>query len=915
MLISRHYIDFLKHLSITLFILCVLFMVIPVALGQSFSFHETGQPLGVSPASFYDIGMNRGVVLAGSSTIACGDMNNDGYIDLVLASNESSSMIQLYLNDGNGYFHKTADIFPVKDDPNPLWNFGIVISDLNNDGWQDIATADAWRGVNLYLNKNGTGFTWAQNIIALGVDEVKGIDAADINHDGFNDLVAGSHNGNDTGDRVYINDRTGHFVDTGQKIGHDITWDTVFGDLNNDGQVDYVSVNRYRLDPAKVHVNDGTGHFTRSIDLPTTVLDDSYDVKLADLNGDGLLDIVIANSMDRPNQTTSKIFINKGNFSFALLDSPLGDPDCETKDMDVVDIDNDGSAEIVLGNYNGGNSIYKYVDGTAVKLGIAVPQLTVQAIKVADLNNDGFQDIVLGSADDRTYHVYLNDGAGLQKRPPPASPAVLDSKVNGSVALLSWSRGFERTGAPLAFTIASASLGSGNAARLSVADLNGDGKPDIIVGNGEEIRESSEIYFNDASGGFYNSGQHFEPYALRDMALGDIDGDGDLDWVVATQGDGCKIYRNDGRGVFTLWQSIGVANDTVRSVDLGDLNGDGSLDLVYGSTGNHIFFNDGKGIFYESGQKLNDQYITQALKCGDLDSDGDLDYIQGNRILGNLDPADRAFVNSGSGFFSDSGQRLDRWSTIDVDLGDVDNDGDMDMVTASSVNGSNRLLLNDGKGVFTDANISLATNPVSDESKAVKFADIDDDGDLDIIFNDWNAGIVIFLNDGAANFVRSPLVFKPGNASDIAVADIDGDGDLDIVEAKKNGDGNLIYLSNEAMPGNNTFSCNLRIGTKRGSCDIADVALGPVLDYQITGLKPGTYYWCVESVDNSHQTSPWSVAGRFIVHKAQADTLTPVKASPSATPAALFGSLQMIVTSAAIAMAVVLFMRGRKDDL
>jgi hypothetical protein len=849
---------------------------------QSFGFVDTGQRLGQIPDDV--------------ASIVCGDINNDGYVDLVLASAEQrGTIIQVYLNDGAGRFTCTADIFQVTENPNPLWNFGIVIRDFDRDGWLDIATADAWRGVNVYLSLEGRRFRWAQAILVPEVNEVKGIDAGDVDGDGDDDLVFGGHNGiPDRGDRIYLNDGYGHFDDSGQRIGDDVTWDTVFGDMDNDGDLDYVSVNRYREHTAKIHVNDGNGIFDKTLDVPSTQGDDSMDIKLADVNADGLSDILIANSLDEENGTTSKFFINRGNLSFDLADGQLGEPNCETKGIDIVDIDNDGYYDIILGNYNIADMIYRN-DGTGkfAKSDVEIPSYQTTAIATADVNNDGFVDVILGNAADGHYRVYLNDGEGLRPNLAPDAPMMLKSKIDGDAVHVSWEPGFDPSGSPLQFTDSGESIGCSNAARLAVADLNGDNQPDIVVGNGEELRQGSEIYINDGMGHFISSSQTFDEYFLRDMVVGDIDGDRNVDWVIGTQGDGVKVLKNDGSGVFRIWQAIGSKEVYVRAVDLGDVDSDGDLDLLYGSVGNRIYLNDGNGSFSDSGQDLGDHYLTQVVKFADLNGDGHLDFVQGNRIFEDYDSADRVFFNNGSGVFVDSGQRLGSWSTMDIDLGDVDKDGDLDLVSVCPLNGVNKLYLNDGQGFFIDSGQSLNPSLDTNESKSVRFGDIDHDGDLDIVIGDWNLGINIFLNDGYGHFSKSDISLGTGKTGDLVLADIDHDGDLDIIEGKKGGDCNKIYVNNQAGTPERSSTYNLRIGTKPGGNDIISGTslygvgeLGTGLTHVVLGLKEGLYYWSVETVDSGFKKSKWAQEQQFHV-VANYPTPTPiliVTAAPTSSP-------------------------------
>lgn len=823
---------------------------------------------------FTDTGQQLGQITDDVASITFGDVNNDGHPDLVLASGESGTIIQLYLNRGDGTFTKTDHIFPVTENPHPLWNFGIVLRDFDRDGLLDIATADAWRGVNVYLNTQEGSFIWSQAILVPEVNEVKGIDAADVDRDGDDDLVFGGHNGiPDRGDRIYLNDGSGYFHDSGQRIGEDVTWDTIFGDMNGDGNTDYVSINRYREHPAKIHTNDGTGRFDIAVDIPTTQTDDSHDVKLADLNIDGLLDIVLASSLDPEDNSTSKVFLNRGGLSLELTDDGIGDPNCETKGVEIIDVTNDGYADIVLGNYNIENMIYRN-DGTGdfEKMAVGIPANATTAIAAADVNADGFVDVVIGSASEGHYRVYLNSGNGLPNNQLPVPPATLEATPDVDSVQFSWDPGFDHSGAALEFTDAGASIGCLNAARLAAVDLNGNGALDILVGNGEELAQESEIYLNDGVGHFTPTGQQLGAYRLRDMVTNDIDGDGDADWIIATQGEGVKVLKNNGSGIFQLWQTVGDPAVYVRAVDLGDVEGDGDLDLLYGSMGNHIYLNDGNGTFSDSGQDLSDEYLTQAVSFADLDQDGDLDFVQGNRQFEDYDLADRVFLNDGTGRFADSGQRLGSWATMDIDLGDVDADGDLDLVAVSSLDGINKLYLNDGTGVFTDSLQSLVTNPHGNESKAVQFGDIDHDRDLDIVIGDWNVDVTMFLNDSHGHFTKSAGPLDAGLTSDIVLVDIDRDGDLDILESKKQEACNRIYLSNQAGTPQIVLSYNIRIGMQPGKYDIVSGVsshgpgqLGSALSYVINGLEEGAYYWSVQAVDSGFVKSEWSQEEQFSI--------------------------------------------------
>ncbi len=181
------------------------------------------------------------------------------------------------------------------------------------------------------------------------------------------------------------------------------------------------------------------------------------------------------------------------------------------------------------------------------------------------------------------------------------------------------------------------------------------------------------------------------------VALGDVDGDGDLDLVTGSYGWLNQVYLNDGKGAFTDSMQV-LGSLSTRSIALGDVDGDGDLDLVEGNgdgESNRVYLNDGKGMFIGTRQALGTAR-TKSIALGDVDGDGDLDLVAGN-----YDQPNHVYLNNGKGIFTDSGQALGSFSTNSIALSDMDDDGDPDLVAGSSGQ-SNRVYLNDGTGVFTD---------------------------------------------------------------------------------------------------------------------------------------------------------------------------------------------------------------------
>ncbi|HAW95197.1 MAG TPA: hypothetical protein DCX60_02875, partial [Phycisphaerales bacterium] len=188
-------------------------------------------------------------------------------------------------------------------------------------------------------------------------------------------------------------------------------------------------------------------------------------------------------------------------------------------------------------------------------------------------------------------------------------------------------------------------------------------------------------------------------------------------------------------------QALGNANSW--SVALGDVDGDGDLDAVVAaiSQPTYLWTNDGTGTFTNSGQALGNTGAT-SVAFGDVDGDGDLD-----AVVAAISQPTYLWINDGTGIFTNSGQQLENSNCTSVALGDVDGDGDLDAMIANE-GFPNTLLINDGAGIFTDSGQSLG-NPGSTASKSVALGDLDGDGDLDATFANALGDLnTVWTNDG-----------------------------------------------------------------------------------------------------------------------------------------------------------------------
>lgn len=325
----------------------------------------------------------------------------------------------------------------------------------------------------------------------------------------------------------------------------------------------------------------------------------------------------------------------------------------------------------------------------------------------------------------------------------------------------------------------------------SAADADGDGDLDLALAM--EF-QPNVLLLNDGSGVFADDSEGL-PRAAHDseeVAFADFDDDADLDLVFVSEDDRTdELYVNDGSARFTDASMRLETDDVSNALAVLDLNGDGAMDLLTGNVGTNLaLINDGRGHFRDETLERwpqNGESRTQDLELADVDGDGDLDVIVGNEGQNQL------FLNAG-GRLVDATQsalpvRVDE--TREIKSVDVDGDDDHDLIVANvrfglEASPQDYLLLNDGSGMFMTAD--RARFPEDARSNfTVQVVDLDTDGDADVLapstsFETEATGeYLALLNDGAGQFsAATPGAVLPvsadGNGFDVEVADFDGDG-------------------------------------------------------------------------------------------------------------------------------------------
>jgi hypothetical protein len=596
---------------------------------------------------------------------------------------------------------------------------------------------------------------------------------ADLDRDGRLDLVTG----NVGQDGLERGDGQARFtlVPGALPAETEVATAVVAGDLDRDGDLDLLIGNLAgATGSVRLLLNNGAGSFTDASARLPAGLPSVLDLALGDVDRDGDLDLVLAVVLPFPLPgPTARLLLNDGTGRFLDASNRLPQVTAATSRVAVGDADGDGDLDLLLanrpeqtkfGSLPGQDRLYRndgtgtFGDATAALLP-ADNDATLGAAW-ADVDRDGDLDLI--AMNDNGNRLYLNQGGGVLAdatagRVPP------DPRYKSL---------------------------------LLVGDVNGDGAPDFLtahygVDGAADAGAQSRLFVNTGNGTFVDQTAWLPARIATTwgLALGDVDGDLDLDLLLGNDTQSNALFLNDGSGRFVDTTAAGLSFqvDQATSVALGDVNGDGAPDLMFGSWSrghSRLYHNDGRGGFVDvtatHGPPFTD--FTAAVAFGDADRDGDLDLlvaVHGNDLL---------YRNDGSGAFRSV---LFTFPVSDptrsVVFADVDRDGDLDLVTANggvipAPPSQDRLYLNNGNGTFTDA--TAARLPVDqDLTDAVVAADLDRDGDLDLLFGSLDLGPRLYLNNGTGFFSNATAARLPAGlfAQSAAVGDVDGDGDPDLV--------------------------------------------------------------------------------------------------------------------------------------
>jgi hypothetical protein len=621
---------------------------------------------------------------------------------------------------------------------------------------------------------------------------------------------------------------------SGPVLAGDNPGQIVAADLNADGISDLVTANGFAkgfANTVSVLLGNGNGTFGPPQTLPVGKFPGS--VAVADVNGDGKPDIVAGNFLDND----VSVLLGNGDGTFQpqqMFDvGPLPDT------VAVADVNGDGRPDIITSNQGSPASVSVLIgngDGTfqrKQKIAIASGFFSNATLAVADVNGDGIPDLVTnagGRGDHGSESVLLGNGDGTF-RPPQAVPvdsggyglAVADVNGDGKPDIVS-DNYYEAGTFDFPPTTLSLLLGNGDGTFqppqiiptgfpgqfrgiIDVADVNGDGKPDIVtpysmlLGNGDGTFQSPLVFSRD--------------YSTKTVA--DLNGDGKPDLVATDEigGETPSVLLGNGDGTFQVLPEFSAGFGTYAGV-VADVNGDGKPDVVtarpfYNTVS--VLLGNGDGAVGRP-QTFAAGPVPSAVAVADVNGDGKPDLVTAN----SYDNTVGVLLGNGDGTFGPQQTFPVGSYPVAVSVADVNGDGKPDIVTPNLNGNTVSVLLGNGDGSFQpQQTFDVGTFPTS-----VAVADVNGDGKPDIVTpNKFSNTVSVLLGNGNGTF-GAQQTFPAGTYPlRIAVADVNGDGKPDIVTANQSSNQVSALLGN----GDGTFGPQrvFAVGAHSYSVAVADV--------------------------------------------------------------------------------------------
>ena len=601
------------------------------------------------------------------------DLNGDGNYDLIIVDSGAgpgTGGVSILLSNGDGTF-KPAIFYATGSVP-----LSVAVGYFNNDYGLDLAVANKGSDNISILFGNGDGTF--QNPVNIGLDE-PGISVsptsivAFFDNNSHYDLAVATPNTRDITVLVGKGDGTFaspvHYALDDPNFVNDAN-NLVAFDLNRDFKADLVLCN-LSSNHVTVLLGKGDGTFPSGVSYAagpqpigiaiSPFQKDTDGLGNVDWNGDGIGDLVVAN-----NAVDGEVTVLLGNGDGTLKAAPLYRSGFSPTSFAVGDLNSDGILDIVTGSSvtpapagtgtgaamlgNGDGFVFGKGGGT-----FKSPQIwstsPISAVALADFDGDGKLDLVETNPNPGNGNVSVLLGKG---------DGTFQTAVNYTVGIT-----------PEA---------------VAVADLNGDGKPDVVVGN--RSSNNISVLLNSGNGTLQTAVNYGTPLTgtPESIAVGDFDGDGKPDIAVAISGINASeviIFLGNGDGTFQSYLTIpsGLHSSAILHIVAADFDGDGKADIAV-TDGNtlSVLLGSGGAAFLRPLTYLvgPGAAINGTLAVADFNGDGKPDLVTTSR------DGLAIFINNGDGAFPDAPITYSPFLGGAIAVGDFDGNGTPDIVTADS---------------------------------------------------------------------------------------------------------------------------------------------------------------------------------------------------------------------------------------
>jgi hypothetical protein len=630
--------------------------------------------------------------------------------------------------------------------------------------------------------------------------------AADINGDGFTDVISASFDDNKIA--WYKNlDGLGDF-DTQQVISLDeVGAISVYGaDMDSDGDIDVVSASLTNNTITWYENTDGLGNFGEQ-HFVNNILDGLLSIFVGDIDNDGDLDILSASLYDNKIAWYENTD-GQGSFGPQQLITSIA---YGTRAVYADDIDDDGDLDVLSANsWDNKIAWYENTNGQGIFSGQQVITTSADyatAVFTSDIDGDGKMDVLSSSKDDNKIAWYKNlDGQGNFGNEQTITTNALNANTvfaadldnDGDIDVFSssqnkyiaWHENLDGLGTFQAHQIGNESILSLRC--INIVDLDNDGDQDVITAS--EVDDKIAWFENKNGLGDFEKQQIIPKYVLKpsNVNYSDINGDGHVDLLSfdngSTGNQGTKLawYENlDGSGNFGDQNVITSSAYLFSNVIGCDLDGDGDMDILSSSSSPDkvVWFENTDGLGDFSLEKILSTTVDFAISIepSDIDGDGDLDVLS---ISYSDDRVEWYENTDGLGTFG-PGQVIGFGSIYPrlIRSADMDNDGDKDVIVSYGL--ATKILWFEnltGSG-STWQQHTIATGTYDIDSLVI--FDLDQDNYKDVLFTSLsfpNSKVAWCKNlNGQGSFGSQQILSSTLKRSLASISDIDSDGDPDVV--------------------------------------------------------------------------------------------------------------------------------------